>query len=108
MPITLDCYNGRRMDQQDDCKVHSEPLMVSLSNHDLLVLASFDKRKMSRSKWMPFFAIVLDGPMQELTTRPKLGSRERRPRRWILSNAAAAGRRYGSGPETRPTMRRKS
>ena len=32
---------------QDDCKVHSKALMVSLSNHERLGRASFDKLRMS-------------------------------------------------------------
>jgi len=46
---------------QDDCKVHAEPRMVSLSNHDLLDLAPFDKRKMSRSEWM---ALLCNRPVR--------------------------------------------
>ena len=32
---------------QDDCKVRSKPLMVSLSNHEQLEQASFDKLRTS-------------------------------------------------------------
>ena len=32
---------------QDDCKVYFEPLMVSLSNHERLAPASFDKLRTS-------------------------------------------------------------
>ena len=36
---------GRR---QDDCKIFSKPLMVSLSNHQRLERSSFDKLRMTR------------------------------------------------------------
>ena len=36
---------------QDDCKVSSNPLMVSLSNHRRIERASFDKLRMRRHQW---------------------------------------------------------
>lgn len=38
--------------QQGDCKVHSEPLLVSLSNQERLKPASFDNLRMSGCRWM--------------------------------------------------------
>ena len=37
---------------QDDCKVRPKPFMVSLSNHERLEQASFDKLRMSGRQWM--------------------------------------------------------
>ena len=36
---------------QDDCKVFSNPFMASLSNHQWIERASFDKLRMSRHQW---------------------------------------------------------
>ena len=40
-------------------KVHSIPLMVSLSNHERLEPASFDKLRMSGRQWMCYIAKAL-------------------------------------------------
>ena len=49
MPHPSGSVNRVSRARQDDCKVDSEPLMVSLSNHEQLEPASFDKLKMGRT-----------------------------------------------------------
>ena len=54
-------------------KAHSEPLMVSLSNHERLERASFDKLRTSARHWMALlcedpdlWGRAIDSPCREL------------------------------------------
>ena len=70
---------------QDDCKVSSNPLMVSLSNHRRIERASFDKLRMRRHQWA---ALLCNRPAASVCPGP--GSQKMSDNRHLIGHLSSA------------------